>query len=52
MSKRRYLRWSKASGSTKRLIEKLVRAGDRAWRRAVSAKRRLQAMTERGGSNE
>jgi hypothetical protein len=35
------LRFSKASGSTKRRVEKIVRAGERGTRRALpSAKRR------------
>ena len=41
MSQRRYLRWSRASGSTRQKIEKLIRQGERATRRQfVAAKRR------------
>lgn len=37
-----YLRWSKASGSTKRLIERLVKHGPRTCRRALNAARRKE----------
>lgn len=36
------LRWSKASGSTRRKVEKLIRLGDRATKRALSASRRRE----------
>jgi hypothetical protein len=35
-----HLRWSKASGTTKRLVARLLRQGPRACRRSVSSKRR------------
>jgi hypothetical protein len=36
------LRFSKASGSTRRRVEKIIRLGDRATRRAVASWRRRQ----------
>lgn len=42
------LRFSKASGSTKRRVEKVIRLGDRATRRAVASWRRRQY--QEGGS--
>jgi len=36
------LRWSKASGSTRRRIEKMIRLGERATKRALSAGRRRE----------
>lgn len=36
------LRWSKASGSTRRKIEQIIRRGERATRRSVLAARRRQ----------
>ena len=36
------LRWSKASGSTKRRIEKIIRLGDRATKRALSSSSRRE----------
>jgi len=36
------LRFSKASGSTKRRVEKLIRLGERASKRALSARYRRQ----------
>jgi hypothetical protein len=34
------LRFSKASGSTKRRVERIIRLGDRATKRALSARHR------------
>jgi hypothetical protein len=36
------IRWSKASGSTKRRVEKIIRLGERATKRALSASRRRE----------
>ncbi len=36
------IRWSKASGSTKRLVEKIIRLGSRATKRTLSAGRRRE----------
>jgi hypothetical protein len=45
------LKWSKASGSTKRRVEQIIRAGERGTRRALpSAKRR--EFLERVGEHE
>jgi hypothetical protein len=41
------LRWSKASGSTKRRVEKIIRLGARATKRSLSAHRRRE-LAERG----
>lgn len=41
------LRWSKASGSTKRRVERIIRLGERATKRALSASRRRE-LSERG----
>ena len=41
------MRWSKASGSTRRRVEKIIRLGERATRRAVSSWKR-RGLTERG----
>jgi hypothetical protein len=46
-----HIRWSKCSGSTKRKIEEIVRAGARASRRSVSSKRR-DLIVEKGGWDE
>jgi hypothetical protein len=37
-----FLRFSKASGSTRRRIEKIIRHGERATKRALSASRRRE----------
>ena len=42
------LRWSRASGSTRRRVEKIIQLGDRATRRAVASWRRRQY--QEGGS--
>jgi hypothetical protein len=47
--KKKYLRWSKADGSTKRRVERIVQLGARACRRSVYAKKR-DFITE-GGSD-
>ena len=36
------IRWSKASGSTKRRVEKIIRLGERATKRALSAGHRKE----------
>ena len=44
------LRWSRASGSTRRRVERIVRLGERATRRAVNSRRRVNFQTrQRGG---
>lgn len=46
-----FLRWSKASSSTKRKVEAIIRQGNRAVRRSfVAADRRtIRALKENGG---
>jgi hypothetical protein len=39
------LRFSKASGSTKRRVEKIIQCGERATRRALSASHRRELAT-------
>jgi predicted RNA-binding protein Jag len=36
------MRWNKASGSTKRRVEKIIRLGERATKRVLSAGRRRE----------
>ena len=47
-----YLRASKASGSTRRRIERMVRLGERAMRRSLTSAKRRQLMAERVGVHE
>jgi len=46
-----FLRFSRASGSTKRRIERIIRQGDRAIRRALTSSKRREIL-ERVGSYE
>jgi len=43
---KKFLRFSRASGSTRRKVEKIIRLGERAAKRALSARRR-QELAER-----
>jgi hypothetical protein len=36
------LRWNKASGSTRRRVDKIIRAGERGTRRALSSPKRRE----------
>jgi hypothetical protein len=47
-----HLRWSKASGSTKRRVEKMIRQGDRAFYRSFNSARRRQLREEEGVGHE
>jgi hypothetical protein len=43
-----HLRWSRASGSTKRKIEQIIRQGGRATRRALNSSRRRELLERTG----
>ena len=45
------LRWSRASGSTRRRIDRIVRQGERSAKRALSARSR-RALAERLDAHE